>query len=160
MHQLVSTVRGRLRDDVTTVGALRALFPAGSMTGAPKLRTMEVIREVEATPRGVYSGAFGWVSGDGRADLGVVIRTPDHRRRRHLDARHRRRDHGALRRRRGVRRVAVEGRAPAAGLRPSLGRSGSSFSPAMPRTATEAIATVDVASADLAAFADLVDELV
>ncbi len=47
VHQLVSTVRGRLRDDVTTVGALRALFPAGSMTGAPKLRTMEVIDEVE-----------------------------------------------------------------------------------------------------------------
>ena len=52
VHQLVSTVRGRLRDDVTTVGALRALFPAGSMTGAPKLRTMQVIDEVEATPRG------------------------------------------------------------------------------------------------------------
>ena len=49
MHQLVSTVRGRLRDDVGTVGALRALFPAGSMTGAPKLRTMEVIDDVEAT---------------------------------------------------------------------------------------------------------------
>jgi len=75
VHQLVSTVRGRLRDDVTTVGALRALFPAGSMTGAPKLRTMEIIEEVEATPRGAYAGAFGWVSGDGRADLGVVIRT-------------------------------------------------------------------------------------
>jgi len=75
VHQLVSTVRGRLRDDVTTVGALRALFPAGSMTGAPKLRTMEIIDAVEATPRGAYAGAFGWVSGDGRADLGVVIRT-------------------------------------------------------------------------------------
>ncbi|WP_183094853.1 anthranilate synthase component I family protein [Nocardioides stalactiti] len=75
VHQLVSTVRGRLRDDVTTVGALRALFPAGSMTGAPKLRTMEIIDTVEATPRGAYAGAFGWVSGDGRADLGVVIRT-------------------------------------------------------------------------------------
>ena len=75
MHQLVSTVRGRLRDDVTTVGALRALFPAGSMTGAPKLRTMQVIEEVEATPRGVYAGAFGWISGDGPADLGVVIRS-------------------------------------------------------------------------------------
>ena len=50
MHQLVSTVRGRLRDDVSTVGALRALFPAGSMTGAPKLRTMEIIDEVEETP--------------------------------------------------------------------------------------------------------------
>ena len=75
VHQLVSTVRGRLRDDVTTVGALRALFPPGSMTGAPKRRTMEVIEEVEETPRGVYAGAFGWISGDGRADLGVVIRS-------------------------------------------------------------------------------------
>ena len=75
VHQLVSTVRGRLRDGVTTVGALRALFPAGSMTGAPKLRTMQVIEEVEGTPRGIYSGAFGWVAGDGRADLGVVIRS-------------------------------------------------------------------------------------
>jgi len=75
VHQLVSTVRGRLRADVSTVGALRALFPAGSMTGAPKLRTMEVIRDVESSPRGAYSGAFGWISSDGRADLGVVIRT-------------------------------------------------------------------------------------
>ena len=75
VHQLVSTVRGRLREDVTTIGALRALFPAGSMTGAPKLRTMQVIEEVEATPRGVYAGAFGWISGDGPADLGVVIRS-------------------------------------------------------------------------------------
>jgi para-aminobenzoate synthetase len=75
VHQLVSTVRGRLRAEISTVGALRALFPAGSMTGAPKLRTMEVIRDVEASPRGVYAGAFGWISGDGRADLGVVIRS-------------------------------------------------------------------------------------
>ncbi len=75
VHQLVSTVRGRLRDDVTTVGALRALFPAGSMTGAPKLRTMEVITEVEETARGAYAGAFGWLAADGRADLGVVIRS-------------------------------------------------------------------------------------
>ena len=75
VHQLVSTVRGRLRDDVGTVAALRALFPAGSMTGAPKLRTMQVIAEVESTARGAYAGAFGWISGDGRADLGVVIRS-------------------------------------------------------------------------------------
>ena len=75
VHQLVSTVRGHLRDDVSTVAALRALFPAGSMTGAPKLRTMEIVDRVEETPRGVYAGAFGWISGDGRADLGVVIRS-------------------------------------------------------------------------------------
>ena len=75
VHQLVSTVRGRLTDGISTVAALRALFPAGSMTGAPKLRTMEIIEEVEATPRGGYAGAFGWLAGDGRADLGVVIRS-------------------------------------------------------------------------------------
>ncbi len=75
VHQLVSTVRGRLRADVTTIGALRTLFPAGSMTGAPKLRTMEIIDEVEETPRGLYAGAFGWICADGRADLGVVIRS-------------------------------------------------------------------------------------
>ena len=75
VHQLVSTVRGRLREGVSTIAALAALFPAGSMTGAPKLRTMEIIADVESTPRGVYAGAFGWISGDGRADLGVVIRT-------------------------------------------------------------------------------------
>ncbi len=75
VHQLVSTVRGRLRPEVTTVQALRALFPAGSMTGAPKLRTMQIIEEVESTPRGPYAGAFGWIAADGRADLGVVIRS-------------------------------------------------------------------------------------
>ncbi|MGH3333179.1 MAG: anthranilate synthase component I family protein [Nocardioidaceae bacterium] len=75
VHQLVSTVRGHLRDGIGTVEALRAIFPAGSMTGAPKLRTMEIIERVETTARGVYSGALGWISGDGRVDLGVVIRT-------------------------------------------------------------------------------------
>ena len=75
VHQLVSTVRGRLADGVSTVAALRALFPAGSMTGAPKLRTMQIIDAVEATPRGAYAGAFGWIAADGRADLGVVIRS-------------------------------------------------------------------------------------
>jgi para-aminobenzoate synthetase len=75
VHQLVSVVTGRLRPDTSTVGALRSLFPPGSMTGAPKLRTMEIIDEVEDSPRGVYSGAFGWIRPDGRADLAVVIRS-------------------------------------------------------------------------------------
>lgn len=75
VHQLVSTVTGQLRSEVGTVEALRAMFPAGSMTGAPKRRTMEIIDEVETSPRGIYAGAFGWISGDGRADLGVVIRS-------------------------------------------------------------------------------------
>ncbi|WP_310961908.1 anthranilate synthase component I family protein [Nocardioides terrisoli] len=75
VHQLVSTVEGSLAPGVSTLAALRAMFPAGSMTGAPKRRTMEVIDAVEATPRGIYAGAFGWVTGDGRADLGVVIRS-------------------------------------------------------------------------------------
>jgi para-aminobenzoate synthetase len=75
VHQLVSTIRGRLADGVSTVAALRALFPAGSMTGAPKRRTMEIIDAVESTPRGVYAGAFGWLSSDGTADLSVVIRS-------------------------------------------------------------------------------------
>ena len=75
VHQLVSTVRGRLRPEVSTLGALSALFPAGSMTGAPKLRTMQVIDQLESTPRGLYAGAFGWICADGRADLGVVIRS-------------------------------------------------------------------------------------
>ena len=75
VHQLVSTVRGHLQPGVSTIEALRALFPAGSMTGAPKLRTMRIIADVETTARGVYAGALGWISGDGRADLGVVIRT-------------------------------------------------------------------------------------
>ena len=75
VHQLVSAVRGRLREGIGTIDALRALFPAGSMTGAPKLRTMQIIDAVEATPRGVYSGAFGWIDPDGRADLAVIIRS-------------------------------------------------------------------------------------
>jgi para-aminobenzoate synthetase len=75
VHQLVSTVRGTLRPELSTIAALRSLFPPGSMTGAPKLRTMEIIRRVEATPRGLYSGAFGWIAPDGRADLAVVIRS-------------------------------------------------------------------------------------
>ncbi|WP_150290592.1 aminodeoxychorismate synthase component I [Sphingobium estronivorans] len=75
VHQLVSTVRARLLPGLSPVDVLRVLFPCGSITGAPKVRAMEIIDAVEPHPRGVYTGSMGWIDPEGDAAFNVAIRT-------------------------------------------------------------------------------------
>ena len=75
VHQMVSTIRATLQSGIAPNDLVRALFPCGSVTGAPKLRAMEIIRELEPAPRGVYWGAIGSFSPDGSAAFNVAIRT-------------------------------------------------------------------------------------
>ena len=75
VHQLVSTVQGRLREGLDALDAVAACLPAGSMTGAPKRRAIELLAEWEGAPRGVYAGAMGYLGADGSADLAMVIRS-------------------------------------------------------------------------------------
>ncbi|NKF23131.1 aminodeoxychorismate synthase component I [Solimonas marina] len=75
VHHIVSNVRGRLRDDVGPGAALRAVFPGGTITGCPKVRVMQIITELEGEGRGPYTGAFGYLSRDGRLDTNILIRT-------------------------------------------------------------------------------------
>jgi para-aminobenzoate synthetase component I len=75
VYQLVSTVQARLRHPLTALDVVQAAFPAGSMTGAPKRSAMTILHELEAGPRGVYSGTFGYLGVDGSADLAMVIRS-------------------------------------------------------------------------------------
>jgi para-aminobenzoate synthetase component I len=75
VHQMTSTVTGQLVAPASMTALMAALFPCGSVTGAPKIRAMEIIRSVEPRPRGVYCGAIGWMSPEGRADFSVAIRT-------------------------------------------------------------------------------------
>jgi para-aminobenzoate synthetase component 1 len=75
VHHLVATVVGHLRDDVRPTDILRALFPGGSITGAPKIRAMEIIDELEPNGRGAYTGAIGYLGHGGRAFFNIAIRT-------------------------------------------------------------------------------------
>jgi para-aminobenzoate synthetase component I len=75
VFHLVSTVEGRLRPDVDHVAALRACFPGGSITGAPKKRAREIIAELEPEPRGLYTGAIGWLGFNGESQFNIAIRT-------------------------------------------------------------------------------------
>ncbi|MEY3395408.1 MAG: aminodeoxychorismate synthase component [Verrucomicrobiota bacterium] len=75
VHHLVSTVKGSLRPDLDALGALAACFPGGSITGAPKKRAMEIIRELEPVPRGIYCGALGWLGFNGESEFNIAIRT-------------------------------------------------------------------------------------
>ena len=75
VHHLVATVCGRLRPECDALDAVRAAFPGGSITGAPKIRAMQIIEELETCRRGVYTGAIGWLGFDGKCDLNIAIRT-------------------------------------------------------------------------------------
>jgi len=75
LHTMVSTVTAKKRKDAGVADILRALFPCGSVTGAPKIRAMEILQELEASPRGVYCGAIGHFAPDGSARFNVAIRT-------------------------------------------------------------------------------------
>ncbi|HCX10988.1 MAG TPA: aminodeoxychorismate synthase, component I, partial [Hyphomonas sp.] len=78
LHHLVSTIEGDLSDDKDGIDLFKAVFPGGSITGAPKLRAMEIIDELEQRPRGAYCGAIGYVGFDGALDFNILIRTIDH----------------------------------------------------------------------------------
>ena len=75
VHHIVSNVSGRLRPDVTPVGALRAVFPGGTITGVPKFRCMQIIAELERIGRGAYTGSLGFLGRDGTMDMNILIRT-------------------------------------------------------------------------------------
>ena len=75
VHHIVSTISGELNADVTPAQVIRAVFPGGTITGCPKLRTMQIIAELEGAARGAYTGSIGYINRDGSLDLNILIRT-------------------------------------------------------------------------------------
>jgi anthranilate synthase component 1 len=75
VHHIESNVRGRLRDGLTPADVFRALFPGGTITGCPKVRCMQIIRELESSPRRAYTGSLGYINRDGSMDTNILIRT-------------------------------------------------------------------------------------
>lgn len=75
VFHLVSDIKGKLRSDLNVADLIQAAFPGGSITGAPKIRAMEIIDELERGKRGIYTGTFGYISLDGNCDLNIIIRT-------------------------------------------------------------------------------------
>ena len=75
LHHMVSTVSGEITEGVSPVDCIRAAFPGGSITGAPKVRAMEIIHEIEQCPRWIYTGSIGYIGFDGSMDLNIAIRT-------------------------------------------------------------------------------------
>ena len=75
VHHIESTISGRLRDDARVYDVLRAVFPGGTITGCPKVRTMQIIREIEAAPRAAYTGSVGYINHDGSLDFNILIRS-------------------------------------------------------------------------------------
>jgi anthranilate synthase component 1 len=75
VHHIVSNVRGKLRAQVTPGQVIHAMFPGGTITGCPKVRTMQIIAELEGAGRGAYTGALGYLNCDGGMDLNILIRT-------------------------------------------------------------------------------------
>lgn len=75
VHHIVSNVRGRLRENITPADVIRAVFPGGTITGCPKVRCMEILAELEQTPRAAYTGSIGYINRDGSLDFNILIRT-------------------------------------------------------------------------------------
>lgn len=75
LHHLVSCVTGKIKNEVAPIECIKACFPGGSVTGAPKIKAMEIIEKLEPTPRGIYTGAIGYIDFSGNVNLGMAIRT-------------------------------------------------------------------------------------